>query len=121
MPIPLYTYNNFDPNNDEALGTVIGKHAEAISLGRTAVAGLKGVFGGKASEIEKKLQDTINGAKEDFYKQLDKEYPNATAVIGVGTQVSEMWGFIIILMTGTAIRNTQSGGRKNKTLKRKQY
>jgi len=124
MPdIPLYTFNYFDPSTSTTLGTVIGKHAEAISLVRGAIAGIKSWFGGKASEIEKKVTDATEGAKNDFYKQLNKEYPNATSVVGVNIQVCEMGGFIIIMITGTAIGNKSSGGsvKKNKTLKIKQY
>jgi uncharacterized protein YbjQ (UPF0145 family) len=119
MPIPLYTYNNFDPEKTVALGTVIGKHAEGISIARGAVAGIKAIFGGKASEIEKKVKDTTDGAMNDFIKQVDKEYPKATAVIGLTVQVSEMGGFIIALVTGTAISNKSSSGGFKRTLKNK--
>ena len=92
-----------------------------MSVPRGAIAGIKAIFGGKASEIEKKVQDTTNGAKEDFYNELRQNYPNATSVIGLNIQVSEMGGFIIALITGTAIGNKSSGGRskRNKTIKRK--
>ena len=119
MPIPLYTYNNLDNEKNIPLGAVIGKHAEAISVARGAVAGIKAIFGGKASEIEKKVKDTTDGAMDDFIKQLDKEYPKATAVIGLTIQVSEMAGFIIALVTGTAIANKSSNGGFKKTLKNK--
>lgn len=124
MPeVPLYTFNFFDPSKNITLGTVIGKHAESISLLRGAIAGIKAIFGGKASELEKKVSDATEGAKKDFYKQLNNEYPNADSVIGVNIQVSEMAGFIIVMITGTAIRNKSSGGsiKKNKTLKIKHY
>ena len=120
MSVPLYTLNNFDPKQSVPLGIVIGKHAEAISLGRSAFAGIKGVFGGKASEIEKKVKDATNGAKEDFYKELRQNYPDATSVVGLNIQIVEMESFIICLITGTAIENKSSGGkRSNKTLKKK--
>lgn len=124
MPeVPLYTFNFFDPSTSVTLGTVIGKHAEAISLVRGAIAGIKSLFGGKASEIEKKVSDATEGAKNDLYKELSKQYPNATSVIGVNIQVCEMGGFIIIMITGTAVGNKSSGGsvKKNKTLKIKHY
>ena len=119
MSVPVYTFNYFDPEKSVALGTVVGKHAEAISLGRSVVAGVKGIFGGKASEIEKKLKDTINGAKEDIQIQLRQEFPNATSIIGLDVQLNEMGGFIIVIMSGTAIGNKTNGGsisRNNKTL-----
>lgn len=124
MPeVPLYTFNYFDPSTSVTLGTVIGKHAEAISLVRGAIAGIKSLFGGKAGEIEKKVSDATEGAKNDLYKELNKQFPNATSVIGVNIQVCEMGGYIIILITGTAVGNKSSGGsvKKNKTLKIKHY
>ena len=112
MSIPLYTFNYFDPDTSVALGTVIGKNAQGISLLRGAIAGVKAIFGGKASDIEKKVQDATDGAKTDFYQQLRKEFPNATSVVGLNIQVSEMEGFIIVLMSGTAIGSKRSGGSK---------
>jgi uncharacterized protein YbjQ (UPF0145 family) len=119
MPeVPLYTFNFFDPTKEVALGSVFAKNAQAISLGRAVVAGVKGLFGGKASELEKKVADAKEGAKSDLYAQLSKEYPSATSVIGVQYQIIEMGGFIIATIVGTPVARKSSGGVK-KTLKLK--
>lgn len=121
MPeVPLYTFNFFDPNKEVALGSVFAKRAEAISLLRGVVAGVKGLFGGKASELEKKVTDATEGAKSDFFAQLAKDYPTATSVIGVQLQVIEMAGFVIATLTGTPVARKSDGGSK-KTLKLRKY
>ena len=122
MAIPIYTFNYFDPNTSSVLGTVIATHVEAVSLGRAIVADIKGAFGGKASEMDKKIKDTLNGAQQELLTKVKQQYPKATSVIGYRIQISEMGNgnFVVALMSGTAVGPKQKGGNsKSKTYRRK--
>jgi uncharacterized protein YbjQ (UPF0145 family) len=121
MAVPIYTFNYFDPNTSSVLGSIVATHVEAISVGRSIVADVKGIFGGKASEMDKKIKDTLNGAKDEFIRKTKEQFPTATSVIGYKIQITEIGNgnFIAALMIGTAVGPKQKGGNKNKTYRRR--
>jgi uncharacterized protein YbjQ (UPF0145 family) len=121
MSIPYYTFNFFDPSISKELGSVITTHVEAVSLGRAVVADIKGIFGGKAGTMDKKIQDSIKGAHNKFIDEAKNKYSNVSSIIDYNVQVTEFGNgaFICSVITGTAIgpREKQRGGKKNKTYK----
>ena len=89
--VPCYTINTYDFTKEKVLGTLTANSTHTISLAREFLADLQGLFGGKSSLIEKKIDDVVNSAKVDFFKELAKRYPNATLVIGYNVRLSDSY------------------------------
>jgi len=87
--IPIYTINTYDFQNEKALGILTANSVHMVSLGRHIGAVISGIFGGDSSLIEKKIQDIVDAAKEEFLKKISIQYPNATSVIGYTVIISE--------------------------------
>lgn len=108
MSVQIYTTNYFDQQREQPLGAVFGRRVEAISLLRGLVAGVQGLFGGQIGPVEKKIDDGVQGAKDDLMLAVRKQFPNATSVIGLQIQISEIGRddqnqFLCFTAQGTAI------------------
>jgi uncharacterized protein YbjQ (UPF0145 family) len=88
----MYTINSFDTTKFIVLGSVVSHHVESISLLRSALADIKGIFGGKASEINKKIQDAISKCLINFEKEIKQKYNNIKSVYSLKIKVSEFGG-----------------------------
>lgn len=123
MAVQLYTTNYFDQQREQPLGAVFGRRVEAISLLRGLVAGVQGLFGGQIGPVEKKIDDGIQGAKQDLLQNLQRQFPAASSVIGLQLQISEIGRddqnqFLCFTAQGTAIgKKGQVAGRRGKTLR----
>lgn len=108
MSIQFYSTNYFDQQREQPLGAVFGRRVEAISLFRGFVAGVQGLFGGQISPIEKKIDDGIQGAKNNILQNLQRDFPDTTSIIGFQIQISEIGRddqnqFLCFTAQGTAI------------------
>lgn len=127
MSIPLLTITAFNREQYSPLGAVFGKRVEAMSLFRGFVAGVQGLFGGQIEMVEKKIQDVVEGAKADFMKQLQLQYPEAKFVVGFQIHISDVGRddknqFILATVQGTAVGPKKSvlrGGAKTRKGTRK--
>ena len=99
-----------------ALGSIFATNVQAISLVRGVIGDIKGIFGGKAGVIEKKVQDSVDGVKLNLYAKLKELYPTAKSVIGVDIRIIEFDNYIVATLSGTPI-GLKSGGSKNTTRK----
>lgn len=129
MAIPVFSTNYFDQQREQPLGAVFGRRVEAISLLRGLVAGVQGLFGGQVGPLEKKIDDGIQGAKDDLMQAVRKQFPNASSIIGLQIQISEIGRddqnqFLCFTAQGTAIGKKgqvagSSRGRRGPTRRRR--
>ena len=108
MSIQIFSTNYFDQQREQPLGAVFGRRVEAISLLRGLVAGVQGLFGGQISPVEKKIDDGVQGAKDDLILRVQRQFPNVVSIIGLQIQISEIGRddqnqFLCFTAQGTAI------------------
>jgi len=99
----IITLNTLDDNKNTPLGIVRGTIVHSVSFFRDILGNVTGLFGGKNSAINKKIDDVYAQAIEELEAYTQKNYPTATSIEGVEISLTEMREFIICVATGTAV------------------
>ena len=102
----IITLNILDDNKYTPLGIVRGTIVHSVSFFRDILGNVTGLFGGKNSAINQKIDDVYAEAISQLEAYTQKNYPSATSIAGVEISLTEMREFIICVATGTAMVET---------------
>ena len=124
--IPILTINEYDITSETPIGmisvsSVSTKMWPDVKPGKLYATDFSELFGGKSSVFTASLENAINNARDKLNKELAKNYPNASSVIGLKVSLSTKILYpedtslvtisigphatpvIIVVMTGTVI------------------
>ena len=104
----IITLNILDDNKYTPLGIVRGTIVHSVSFFRDILGNVTGLFGGKNSAINQKIDDVYAEAISQLEAYTQKNYPSATSIAGVEISLTEMREFIICVATGTAVIETSN-------------
>jgi uncharacterized protein YbjQ (UPF0145 family) len=116
MAFPLLTTTQYDATKYAPVGTVLINNVEAISLFRSAFAGLGAAFGGKNTLIQEAVNRLQQRGLVEFTSKVQATYPNTVLVVALHTDVSEVGRndnatFMVMTMSGTCLAPIgQTGG-----------
>lgn len=123
----LSSITNVDRNNYIVLGLTQGISVQSINAFRQIVGDVKGLFGARQKNWEKKFIKARQQALEEMV--ANAKSMGADEVIAVNIDVSELSGYITFIADGTAVKlrhgsksKSKSGGaRKSKNNKSKRH
>ena len=116
MAFPLLTTTQYDATKYAPVGTVLINNVEAISLFRSAFAGLGAAFGGKNTLIQEAVNRLQQRGLVEFTSKVQATYPNTVLVVALHTDISEVGRnesatFMVMTMSGTCLAPIgQTGG-----------
>lgn len=115
----LSSVTTVDRNNYVVLGMTQGISVQSINAFRQIVGDVKGLFGGRQKNWEKKFIKARQQALEEMADNAKSM--GADEVIAVNIDVSELSGYIVFIADGTAVKlrnsksKSRSGGGKSKS------
>jgi uncharacterized protein YbjQ (UPF0145 family) len=118
----ISTSSFIDENKYKIIGIVHGVSIRSFSFFRQLFGRIRGIFGGKAEEFEKKYLEAWNEAWKEMEEAGAKR--GADAIYAVDIDVSEISmgerdGMIVLAASGTAVKeiSKQYGGKNGKKKK----
>ena len=125
MSFQVVTTPGYDESKFVSLGSVLINRVETISLLRSAIGGIAGIFGGKNSAIQTAIDNLTARSMADFTAQVQSKYPNTVKVVGVSMSIAnigrdENHTYNVMSISGTCLGPKGGAvGGKRKTMRRR--
>jgi uncharacterized protein YbjQ (UPF0145 family) len=125
MSFPILTSGQYDAAKYSPVGSVVVNRVESLSIMRSGVAGMMGIFGGKNTLIQGAVDELqINGLAE-FTTKVQSLYPNTVLVVGLTSDIQEIGRgdqstmYMVLTLSGTCLVPLGQTAGKRKTFKRR--
>lgn len=122
MTLTLEPSFNVDNGRYNVAGVnMIYNHVDTIPLSKTMVGTIIDPFTAKNKSIKDSIDKFIEKGIEEFKKKVEKDYPNASKVIGFHTNITKLGGddsnaVMMLIVSGVVIipagPPAQNGGRR---------
>jgi hypothetical protein len=125
MTLTLEPSFNVDNGRYNVAGVnMIYNHIDTIPLSKTMVGSIMDPFTEKNKSIKDNIDKFIEKGIEEFKKKVEKDYPNASKVIGFHTNITKLGGddknaIMMLVLSGVVIipagPPAQNGGGRFRT------
>ena len=109
MTLTLEPSFNVDNGRYNVAGVnMIYNHIDTIPLSKTMVGSIMDPFTEKHKSIKENIDKFIEKGTEEFKKKIEKDYPNASKVIGFHTNITKLGGddknaIMMLVLSGVVI------------------